>query len=51
MGSAVGSATECAVGVTKRGAVGGAVGVRVVSMSVECVLAVRVRLSVFPSIQ
>ena len=50
-GGAVGGATVGAVGVTRRDAVGGAVGARVVSKSVECVLDVRVRLRFFASIQ
>ena len=49
-GGAVGGATVGAVGV-KRDAVGGAVGARVVFKSVECVLAVHVRLGFFPFIQ
>ena len=51
MGGVVGGATVGAVGVTRRDAVGGVVGARVVSKSVGCVLAVRVRLGFFLSIQ
>lgn len=48
---ASGGARGGGMGVTKRDAVGGAVGAWVVSGSVGCVLGVRVRLGFFPSIQ